>query len=128
MLACLLNLASNGFCKNVCRLCTNVDKTINLFSRAGMRNEWSSRISAMLDITIEDDERVSPYMCYKCTCRLSLLEKDIEDPLRHSGAGHIVECANEEENQGNKRRYRRSPDTDRLRPSAKFSRKYDQNV
>ena len=24
---------------NVCRLCTNVDKTINLFSRAGMRNE-----------------------------------------------------------------------------------------
>ena len=26
---------------NVCRLCTNVDKTINLFSRAGMRNECS---------------------------------------------------------------------------------------
>ena len=33
----------------------------------------------MLDITIEDDERVSPYLCYKCTCRLSLLEKAIED-------------------------------------------------
>ena len=45
---------------NVCRLCTNVDKTINLFSRAGMRNEWSSKISSMLGITIEDDERVSP--------------------------------------------------------------------
>ena len=44
----------------------------NLFSRAGMRNEWSSRISAMLDITIEDDEGVSPYVCHKCTCRLSL--------------------------------------------------------
>ena len=26
-----------------------------------MRNEWSSRISAVLDITIGDDERVSPY-------------------------------------------------------------------
>ena len=45
---------------NVRRLCTNVEKTINLFSRAGMRNEWSSRISAMLDITIADDEGVSP--------------------------------------------------------------------
>ena len=57
----------------VCRLCTNVEKTINLFSRAGMRrNEWSSRISAMLDITIEDDEGVSPYVCHKCTRRLSL--------------------------------------------------------
>ena len=59
MLPFLLNFSSNGFCK----LCTNVDKTINLFSRAGMKNEWSSRISAMLDITIEDDERVSPYVC-----------------------------------------------------------------
>ena len=60
MLACLLNLLAMASV-NVCRLCTNVEKTINLFSRAGMRNEWSSRISAMLDITIEDDEGVSPY-------------------------------------------------------------------
>ena len=37
---------------NVCRLCTNTDKTVDLFSRAGMNNEWSSRISAVLDITI----------------------------------------------------------------------------
>ena len=59
MLACLLIAMASV---NVCRLCTNVDKKIYLFSRAGMRNEWSSRISAMLDITIEDDERVSPYV------------------------------------------------------------------
>ena len=78
----------------------------SIFSRAGMRNERSTRISAMLDITIEDDERVSPYVCYKCTHRLSLLEKAIEDLLRHSGAGHIfIECTDEEENQGNKCRY-----------------------
>ena len=71
MLACLLNLLAMASV-NVCRLCTNVEKTINLFSRAGMRNEWSSRISAMLDITVENDEGVSPYMCHKCTSRLSL--------------------------------------------------------
>ena len=52
MLACLLNLLAMASV-NVCRLCTNVEKTINLFSRAGMGNEWSSRISAMLDITVE---------------------------------------------------------------------------
>ena len=71
MLACLLNLLAMASVY-VCRLCTNVEKTINLFNRAGMRNEWSSRISAMLDITVEDDEGVSPYVCHKCTCRLSL--------------------------------------------------------
>ena len=71
MLACLLNLLAMASV-NVCRLCTNVEKTINLFSRAGMRNEWSSRISAMLDITVEDDEGVSPYVCHKYTRRLSL--------------------------------------------------------
>ena len=134
MLACLLNFASNDFC--CVRLCTNVDKTINLFSRAGMRNEWSSRISAMSDITIEDDERVSPYVCYKCTCRLSLLEKAIED--RKAFRDLAISSSNAQM----KKRTRvasadigTSPDTVRLRPSAKLSRKrlvleckYDQNV
>ena len=59
MLACLLNLnllamASVGYVQML--------KKYIYFSRAGMRNEWSSRISAMLDITIEDDEGVSPYV------------------------------------------------------------------
>ena len=133
-LACLLNFASNGFC--CVRLCTNVDKTINLFSRVGMRNEWSSRISAMLDITIEDDERVSPYVCYKYTRRLSLLEKAIEDRKA------FMELAISSLNAQMKKRTRVasadigvSPDTVRLRPSAKlswkklvFECKYDQNV
>ena len=75
MLECLLKMAS----VNVCRLCTNVDKTVDLFGKAGMRNEWSSRISAVLDISIEDDERDSPYVWYTCTHRLSSLEKAIVD-------------------------------------------------
>ena len=62
----------------MCR-CTNVDKTVNIFGRTGMRNEWSSRISVVLDITIEDDERDSPYVWCKCTRRLSSLEKAIVD-------------------------------------------------
>ena len=49
---------------NVCRLCTNVEKIINLFSRAaGNRNEWSSRISAMLDITILKMMKEFLHMC-----------------------------------------------------------------
>ena len=31
----------------------------------------------MLDITIEDDERVSPYVCYKCTRILSVYQVSI---------------------------------------------------
>ena len=47
MLACLLNLLAMASV-NVCRLCTNVENTINLFSRAGMRNEWSSSLQGFL--------------------------------------------------------------------------------
>ena len=105
---------------NVCRLCTNTDKTVDLFSRAGMNNEWSSRISA------------SPYVCSKSTCRLSSLEKAVE----------FRELAVPSLNAQMKKRTRVtsagigvSPDTVKLRPSAKLSRKrlvfgckYDQNV
>ena len=71
---------------NVCRLCTNVEKTINLFSRAGMRNEWSSRISAMLDITIEEDEGVSPYVCHKCTRNCHYRRRPLKIVSSHSGS------------------------------------------
>ena len=53
----------------------------------GMRNEWSSRISAVLDITIQDDDRVfSPSMCaisahVDCHCRRRPLKI-----VRHSGS------------------------------------------
>ena len=58
MYACLLNLLTMASV-NVCRLCTNA---VNLLSRAGMRNEFFSRICAVLDITITD-ERVCSYVC-----------------------------------------------------------------
>ena len=54
-------------------------KQVDLFSRAGMRNEWSSRISAVLDITIEDNEIFSPYVCYKCTSRAIADHKAFRD-------------------------------------------------
>ena len=59
----------------------------------------------MLDITIEDDERVSPYVCYKCTRRLLLLENAIEDRKASGSWPIVIECTDEEENQGNKCRY-----------------------
>ena len=39
--------------------------------RGGMRNELSSRISAVLDITRRCDEGVTPNVYWKCTHRLS---------------------------------------------------------
>ena len=41
--ACMLNLLAMTSVK-VCRLCTNVDKTMDLFSRAGT-GEWKTRIA-----------------------------------------------------------------------------------
>ena len=119
---------------NVSRLCANVDKMVDLFSRAGMRNEWSSKFSAVLDVTIEDDERFSP---------MSSLEKAIEDRMAFRElAIAFRELAISSLNAQMKKRTRVasadigvSPDTVRLQPSAKLSRKrlvfgcnYDQNV
>ena len=122
MLACLLNLLAMASV-NVCRLCTkiNVEKTINLFSRAGMRNEWSSRISAMLDIMMKE-------FLHMCATSAHVDCHYRRRPLKivsHSGSLAISSF-----NAQMKKRTRVasadigiSPDTVRLRPSAKLSRK-----
>ena len=75
--ACMLaKFASNGV--------SNVDKTVILFNRAGIRNKWSSRISAVLDITIEDDERV-PHMCASSAQRCHHWRRPLK-VVRHSGS------------------------------------------
>ena len=67
----------------------------------------------MLDITIEYDERVSPYVCYKCTRRLSSLEKAIEDRKE------FRELAISSLNAQMKKITRVTSDTVRMRPSGK---------
>ena len=49
---------------SVCRLCrvsTVATKRVHLFSVIGIEHEWNPRISAVLDIAVEDD-RTSPYI------------------------------------------------------------------
>jgi len=67
---------------NVCRLCrasADVTKTVNLFSTIGIKHKWASRVAAILDIDVQDNDRFSPYVCYKCICRLEALENSIAD-------------------------------------------------
>ena len=44
----------------------------------GIEHEWRPRITAVLDIAVEDD-RISPYMCIKCRNRLATWEDAIND-------------------------------------------------
>ena len=50
----------------------------SLFSVIGIEHEWNPRITAMLDIAVEDD-RISPYMCIKCRNRLTTWKDAIND-------------------------------------------------
>ena len=67
---------------SVCRLCrasTVPTSRVHLFSLIGIKHKWSSRITAVLDIAVQDDDRISSYMCSKCTSRLIRLEDAIDD-------------------------------------------------
>ena len=48
---------------------------VHLFSVIGIEHEWNPRISAVLDIAVEDD-RISPY---KCRNRLTTWKDAIND-------------------------------------------------
>ena len=43
-----------------------------------IEHEWSPRITAVLDIAVEDD-RISSYMCIECRNRLTTWEDAIND-------------------------------------------------
>ena len=56
----------------VCRLCNEIvkaNRTIHLFSKKGCEHEWASRISTV-NIDVDENDRISPYVCDKCTRRL----------------------------------------------------------
>ena len=48
------------------------------FSVIGREHEWSPKITAVLDIAVEDD-RIFPHMCIKCWNRLTTWGDAIDD-------------------------------------------------
>ena len=70
-------MTSTTVCRQ-CRVSTVATKKVHLFSVIGIEHKWSSTAS-ILDIIVEDDDRISPYMSIKCRNRLTTLEDAIND-------------------------------------------------
>ena len=66
----------------VCRLCntaTTTKRSLNLFSSSGIHHQWNSRISSLLEISINRSEGQSPCVCDICKTWVDYLEKALVD-------------------------------------------------
>ena len=116
----------------VCRLCnvaTTTKRSINLFSSSGIQHQWSSRISSLLEISIDRNDGHSPCVCDICKTRVVYLEKALADLTAfktlarssQSGVekvrGPLKRCKVTSGSMGV------SPDTSRERPPSKLTRR-----
>ena len=124
-------MASTGTAR-VCRLCTTettTKRSINLFSSSGIQHKWSSRISSLLEVSIDCNDRLSQYFCDNCKNRIVSLEKSLAD-LTAFRVLAKSSLSKQEKIRGPVKRYKVtsgsvgvSPDTSRERPPSKLSRK-----
>ena len=62
-----------AFTTRVCRLCTietTSKRLICLTSNCGNQHKWSARIHSLLEVQVDCDDRLSPYICDSCKNRL----------------------------------------------------------
>ena len=74
-------MASKGTTK-VCRLCRAVveqKRVLHLFTPYSSQKRWAPRLAELLGISVEQHEKISPYVCRKCSARAESLEKSLTD-------------------------------------------------
>lgn len=114
-----------------CRLCRSTvsnRSTVHLFTARGLKNKWASRISTILSIPVEKDERVSPHVCCMCTRRIETLERAAADlqafkELAKSSLDALQSRGPLKRTRVTSGEVGVSPDTVRARPSSKLSRR-----
>lgn len=112
-----------------CRLCRLVDtNSTHLFTAKGKSNKWASRISTLLAVSVNEDDKISPYMCSMCTRRLVSLEKAATDlqafkQLAQRSLAALISTGSLKRTRVTSGEVGVSPDTARARPSSKLSRR-----
>ena len=100
----------------------------NLFTRKSVERGWAARITALLEVPISQQDNLPPYVCNKCTSRVSALEKATVDLAAFKKS---VRTVMQEAHQSLKRTkettgsFGVSPDTLRCRPRSKMARRLD---
>ena len=120
-------MAAATICCRLCRAITNAKRTVHLFTTKGLKNRWASRISTLLEIAVDEDDRLPPYVCSMCTRRLESLENAAADLKEFQ---ELAQCSLQMGQDNPLKRTRVtsgdvgvSPDTAKARPSSKLSRK-----
>ena len=119
-------------CSIHCRLCrsvVSVRKALNLFKPKGMEQRWAVRIIALLEVPVDVDDGISPYICEKCKTHIAALERAVDDLESFKELARCSKSALDRTRATLKRTKETSsdvgvsPDTIRDRPSAKLQRK-----
>ena len=112
-----------------CRLCwaSVVDKNMtNLFTKKSLERGWASRITALLDVPVSQDDHMPPHVCSKCMTKVVALEKALTElaELKRSALSGMQQV------QRSLKRTKEttgevgvSPDTQRARPRSKIPRR-----
>ena len=114
-----------------CRLCWEQvaeNRVTHLFTRKSVERGWATRITALLEVPISQQDNLPPYVCNKCISRVSALEKATVDLAAFKRS---VRTVMQEAHQSLKRTKETtgsvgvSPDTLRCRPRSKMARRLD---
>ena len=113
-----------------CRLCATaipgIRATGSVFTPTGLLNRWPQRIESLLELSVHNDGQLLTHMCSKCRSKVQQLEK------ASSELTEFKELANNALIKARAQLTKRpkntsddgvSPDTARLRPRCKISRK-----
>ena len=75
----VLTMASRSVPCRLCRSLVPRTKTVHLFTCAGIQKGWAPRISLLLGIAVEKQDKLSSQICTRCANRVESLEKAVKD-------------------------------------------------
>ena len=121
-------MASTGQCRLCKAILVDTKNTIHLFTAKGKSNKWASRISTLLAVSVNEDDKISPHVCSMCKRRIVTLEKAATDLRAFKQLAQCTLAALKSRGPLKRTRVTSgdvgvSPDTARERPSSKLSRR-----
>ena len=57
--------SGDGVCR-LCRALVTAKKLVNLFKPAAVKQRLAPRITELLEVALDEDDGISPYICDKC--------------------------------------------------------------
>ena len=103
---------------------------MHLFTSAGIQKRWAPRISLILDIPVEKQDKLSSQICSRCANRVESLEKAIKDLIafKAMARGYLDRVAGFKRTKETSGDVGVSPDTISDRPGSKVAKRLAHTV